>query len=239
MKKALIPLLLCLIVVGVAGAEDDPKGKIVFEDEYHDFGRAVEGDILTHRFKFSNVGRGVTTLTGIKSSCGCTVATATLKPYQAGEESTLTVTVDTKDKKGFITKTVEVLLENDEREKVAVVMTVELMPPPHPAVDAGMVVTKDAQCKKCHLETGVGFEEGFLYHRVCKQCHGARGKGASAQGFTAGAWQESVNDDFIKKAIREGVEEKKMPSFVDGVTPPLTDAQVDSLVSYIRTLRGK
>lgn len=239
MKKALLPLLLCLAVICIGGTEAGTKGKIVFEDEYFDFGKATEGDVLTHTFKFKNGGQGVTTLTGVKSSCGCTVAVAALRPYQAGEESTLTVTVDTKDKKGFITKTVEVSLENDEREKVAVIMTVELAPSPHPAVDAGTVVTKDAQCKKCHLEAGVGFNEGFLYHRVCMQCHGAKGTGASAKAFTAGAWQESVNDDFLKNVIREGIEEKKMPPFVKGVTPPLTDAQVDSLVSYIRTLGGK
>lgn len=239
MKKVLSALLLCLAAACVASAEDAAKGKIVFEEEFFDFGKATEGDVLTHTFKFKNAGRGAAALTGVKSSCGCTVAATTLKPYQPDEEGAMTVTVDTKDKSGLITKTVEVSLENDEREKAPVIMTAELIPQPHPPVSAGTVVTRDKQCKKCHLDAGIGFEEGFLYHRVCVYCHGTKGEGASAKAFTSREWQDSVNDDYLKKVIRGGIRGKKMPPFVDGVTPPLTDGQVDSLVAYIRTLEKK
>ncbi len=239
MKKVLIPILLCLTAAGMAGAGNGVKGKIVFEGEYFDFGKATEGDVLTHTFKFKNAGRGAAALAGVKSSCGCTVAATTLKSYQSGEEGEMTVTVDTKDKRGLITKTVEITLENDKREKVSVVMAAELIPQPHPAVDAGTLVTRDEQCKKCHLDAGAGFEEGFLYHRVCVQCHGTKGEGASAKAFNASEWQKSVSDDYLKKVIRGGIEEKKMPPFVEGVFPPLTDAQIDSLVTYIRALEKK
>jgi cytochrome c6 len=79
----------------------------------------------------------------------------------------------------------------------------------------------------------------------CSSCHGADGKGQTDQGkkmktadITAAAWQKSVTDEQLKKAILEGVNRQKdgvkqeMESYKDSLKPE----QVDALTQYIRAL---
>jgi hypothetical protein len=47
--------------------------QIKFEEPIHDFGTVNEGDIVEHRFKFTNTGKVALTILDAKSSCGCTV----------------------------------------------------------------------------------------------------------------------------------------------------------------------
>ena len=54
--------------------------------------------------------------------------------------------------------------------------------------------------------------------------------------FTDANWQQSVSDAHLKQRIHEGLTEVGMPSFVKGVTPPLNDDQVESLVKYVREI---
>jgi mono/diheme cytochrome c family protein len=77
-----------------------------------------------------------------------------------------------------------------------------------------------------------------LYARHCASCHGRDGR---AQGFKARAkgtrnltdreWQERVSDERIFNAINNG--KGRMPGF----GKKLSEAEVDSLVKYVRGLR--
>lgn len=64
---------------------------------------------------------------------------------------------------------------------------------------------------------------------------GKKGVGGFGRALNDAEWQK-VDDAHIKKTIHVGIPDKGMPSFVDGVTPALTDEQIDSLVQYIRSL---
>ncbi|KAF0201912.1 MAG: hypothetical protein FD173_2070 [Gallionellaceae bacterium] len=210
------------------------QGHIVFEHSFFDFGTVVEGDIVKHTFKFKNDGAGKVKIVKTETSCGCTTATGALREYAPGESGEMEVVVDTKGKKGIIVKTVTLTLENNEAATVDLSLTMKLEPPPHPKIEKMRNINADAACKSCHLESGVGQSGVFLYHRVCAQCHGKKGVGGFARALNDAKWH--VSDAYIRKMIHAGLPEKGMPSFVDGVTPPLSDEQVGSLIAYIRGL---
>jgi mono/diheme cytochrome c family protein len=211
-------------------------GHLVFEQSFFDFATVTEGDIVKHTFKFKNAAAGKVKILKTETSCGCTTASGALKEYAQGEAGEMEVVVDTKGKKGIVVKTVTVTLENDETEKVELSLAMKLEPPPHPMISNVRNINAEAACKSCHLESGEGQSGIFLFHRVCSQCHGKKGVGGFGRVLNDAAWQKTVNDAYIKKTIQGGLPDKAMPSFVDGVTPPLTEEQTDSLVQYIRSL---
>jgi mono/diheme cytochrome c family protein len=85
------------------------------------------------------------------------------------------------------------------------------------------------------LESGEGESGIFLFHRVCSQCHGKKGVGGFGRALNDRKWQK-VDDARIRKVIVGGMPDKGMPSFVDRVSPALTEVQIDSLIQYIRSL---
>lgn len=210
-------------------------GHLAFEHSFFDFGTVVEGEIIKHTFKFKNDGAGKVKIAKTETSCGCTTANGALKEYVPGESGEMEVVIDTKGKKGIIVKTVTLTLENGDVATFDLSLTMKLEPPPHPKIEKMRNINTEAACKSCHLESGEGQSGVFLYHRVCSQCHGKKGVGGFARALNDAEWQK-VSDAHIKKTILGGLPGKGMPSFVDGVTPPLTEEQVGSLIKYIRGL---
>jgi len=73
-----------------------------------------------------------------------------------------------------------------------------------------------------------------LFQQNCAVCHGAGGKGVAAvhtPDFTNPAFQRSLSSQDINGAIRNGKDNGRMPAW----SGKLTDAQIDSLSTYIRT----
>jgi mono/diheme cytochrome c family protein len=73
-----------------------------------------------------------------------------------------------------------------------------------------------------------------LFQQNCAVCHGAGGKGVAAvhtPDFTNPAFQRSLSSQDIAGAIRNGKDNGRMPAW----SGKLTDAQIDSLSTYIRT----
>ena len=211
------------------------RGHLVFEHGFFDFGKVTEGDIVRHTFKFQNQGAGKVKIVNTETSCGCTTASAALKEYAPNESGEMEVVVDTKGKKGIVVKTVTLTLENNEADKTELSLAMKLEPPPHPKIEKVRNINAETACKSCHLESAEGQSGIFLFHRVCSQCHGKKGAGGFGRALNDAEWQK-VDDAHIKKVIRGGLPDKGMPSFVEGVTPPLTEDQVDSVVQYIRSL---
>ncbi len=69
-----------------------------------------------------------------------------------------------------------------------------------------------------------------LYEQSCASCHGGLGGGGVGPALDAGSNAESLTDEQIAGAIEVGP--GTMPGFGQ-----LTDAQVDSLVEFIRSLQ--
>ena len=77
--------------------------------------------------------------------------------------------------------------------------------------------------------------------KYCAKCHGDDGKGQTKMGkvlkisdMTAAKWQSKHKDADLKKVTREGNKKIKMPAFGPN---KLTDAELDAIVKYIRSLK--
>jgi len=76
-----------------------------------------------------------------------------------------------------------------------------------------------------------------IFNSQCAKCHGRDGRAKTARGrqthtrdITNSEWQNDVSDERIFNSISRG--KGKMPAF-----KKLSDADIDSLVSYVRRLR--
>ena len=76
-----------------------------------------------------------------------------------------------------------------------------------------------------------------LFNSECAACHGRDGRGKTKRGrqthsrdISNAEWQNDVSDERIFNSVSRG--KGKMPAF-----KKLSDAQIDSLVTYVRQLR--
>lgn len=92
----------------------------------------------------------------------------------------------------------------------------------------------------CNREVAGGKADGpAVFREACARCHGESGApSASLQAqlgvkdLTSPELQQRLTDDDIRKQIRVGSENKRMPGFGTA----LTDAQVDALVAHVRSI---
>ncbi len=82
-------------------AEPVPVGPLTtleFEETSHDFGEVMEGEKVTHLYKFTNTGNEPLVISNAKGSCGCTVPQWPREPIPVGESGEIKVQFDSKGK---------------------------------------------------------------------------------------------------------------------------------------------
>ncbi len=82
--------------------------KIVFEKDFHDFGKLIAGEKVSYSFKFKNTGKSLLVISAVNTSCGCTVSNYPKQPIKPGETNYIDVSFDSKGTHGFQHKTVTV-----------------------------------------------------------------------------------------------------------------------------------
>jgi mono/diheme cytochrome c family protein len=75
----------------------------------------------------------------------------------------------------------------------------------------------------------------FLYERTCAGCHGADGKGGAAIALGDPVYLAIADDATIRRVTSDGVPGTSMPAFAHRSGGMLADAQVDVIVSGIRS----
>lgn len=82
------------------------------------------------------------------------------------------------------------------------------------------------------------FDAAATYNSKCAKCHGRDGRSKTTRGWLTHSrdlsksdWQDEVSDERIYNSISNG--KGKMPPFKKS----LTDAQINSLVTYVRGLK--
>lgn len=93
---------------GQVTVRDEKAPKIVFEEAEYDFGTIMQGEKLTHVFVFTNEGKSDLIINSANTSCGCTSSTPPKTPIKPGEKGEITVTFDSKTKKGAVENTIRV-----------------------------------------------------------------------------------------------------------------------------------
>ena len=88
---------------------------IYFPETQHDFGKVSEGEKINYTFRFVNKGQSELVIKDVKSSCGCTAALLSSSNIKPGQEGTIKVEFDTKNRSGKNSKTITVQ-SNDPKD---------------------------------------------------------------------------------------------------------------------------
>lgn len=107
-----------LTITGSIVKSNDMSGSdpmIYFPETQHDFGKVNSGDKVNYTFRFVNKGESSLIIKDIKTSCGCTAALLSLDNLQPGQEGTLMVELDTKNRSGKMSRTITVQ-SNDPKD---------------------------------------------------------------------------------------------------------------------------
>ncbi|MCX2762685.1 DUF1573 domain-containing protein [Aquimarina muelleri] len=81
---------------------------MAFTETTHDFGVIDEGDIVEHKFTFTNTGAIPLVIISAKGSCGCTVSKWPKEPISPGAAAELLVTFNSNGKPNMQTKQVTI-----------------------------------------------------------------------------------------------------------------------------------
>ncbi len=89
------------------------SSKLLFEEDFHDFGTVPQGPQIEYSFKFTNKGKSPLIIDRVQPSCGCTGATTDGKnEYAKGESGEIKVTFNTQGREGHQEKQV-IIFSND------------------------------------------------------------------------------------------------------------------------------
>lgn len=88
-----------------------------FTEDVHDFGKIMQGEIVSYSFKFKNVGKSDLIIMSAKASCGCTVPEYPQKPIRPNEEGIIKVSFNSDGRKGIQSKSVSILANTQPNVK--------------------------------------------------------------------------------------------------------------------------
>ena len=83
--------------------------KIIFENNTFDFGEIIQGEKVTHSFKFTNAGNTDLIVTSAKGTCGCTIPKWSKEPIPPGGSGEIGVVFDSDGKSGVQAKDITVV----------------------------------------------------------------------------------------------------------------------------------
>lgn len=92
-----------------SGVTKDELPVMVFEKEFYDFGKIIQGEKVSYRFKFKNDGKTDLLISSVTTSCGCTTPEYSKVPVAPGKEGYVTVSFDSDKRQGVQQKSITVL----------------------------------------------------------------------------------------------------------------------------------
>jgi hypothetical protein len=87
---------------GIDKQQKDNMPEIQFDNLSYNFGKVIQGEILSYTFHFKNTGKYNLLISSILPSCGCTTSIPPKAPVKPGEKGEVTITFDSKYKNGEI-----------------------------------------------------------------------------------------------------------------------------------------
>jgi mono/diheme cytochrome c family protein len=206
----------------------------------------IDAGTVEAQFKFAvtNVSPGDVTVFAVRTSCGCTTAHLPPMPWKLapGDGGELDITMNVAGKNGTVAKTVTV--STDKGNKVLIVKTViaehgAAAPPMTErernrqlaAVDRQAVFKGD--CARCHSAPAEGKKGPELYASACGICHEAEHRADMVPDLHVP--RREMGRELLRVWITRGKEGSLMPAFAAESGGPLSDRQIDSLVTYMTT----
>lgn len=87
--------------------------QIKFENDTHDFGKIKQGDKVTYKFNFANIGKSPLIISNVVASCGCTQPEWPKSPIKPGEGGQITVTYNSTGHSGLQDKMITITANTD------------------------------------------------------------------------------------------------------------------------------
>lgn len=92
--------------------------EIKFEEAEYDFGKIIQGEKVSHAFRFTNTGNKNLIVSSAAGSCGCTVPEWPKEPIKPGASSKIEVLFNSEGKSGYQEKTVTVVTNCEPATRV-------------------------------------------------------------------------------------------------------------------------
>lgn len=101
---------------------------MAFKTDKHDFGLIMQGEKVSHTFKFTNEGGTDLLISDASSTCGCTVSTFSREPIKPGETGIIEVVFNSASRSGANYKKVKILT-NAQPNTIELTITAEVYVP--------------------------------------------------------------------------------------------------------------
>ena len=108
------------------GSKNLPE--ITFSEMVHDFGKIIQGEVVTYTFKFKNTGKSNLLISAVSTSCGCTATKYSKKPVAPESDGFVQVTFVSEGRKGFQNKTVTILANTQPNKTTLRVKAMVVIP---------------------------------------------------------------------------------------------------------------
>lgn len=136
MKKYAFILLLSLFSSAIAFGQtsEGPKSGpvITFTETSFDFGDLVQGDTVSHVFKFTNTGTQPLVLSEVLTTCGCTAPAWSRTPILPGQSGDILIRYNSTGKMGIQNKVVTVIsnaTNANAQSPARITIRVNVLPP--------------------------------------------------------------------------------------------------------------
>ena len=225
-----------------------PLTALAFDAESKDYEARVGEENAPFIFNVTNVSGGDVSITGVRTSCGCTVAQLPSMPWKLapGASGPIKVAMDLRGKRGLIIKSVNIdttagyksLMVRVNVPDLAVTNNIASL-----AMLAGerqrnqVLALGDRQavfkgdCARCHLDPARAKLGPALYFSACAICHDAISRAAMVPDLRQPRTHRNV--DYWRQWINHGKPGTLMPAWAASTGGPLSLPQVDSLVDYL------
>ncbi len=239
-NRVVVPVLILVAVALLASTVMAAgKARIRFEGLTHDFGELRADEKVEFDWPYHNEGDGPLKILRTRSSCGCTMTLLDGEVIEAGNTGKLKIAFDPAGQHGSVTKTLSVVTNDPERQRVLLTVKAKVLPVDtptvegdHPPITGQSLLMGD--CATCHAAPAEGKSGEELYTAICAMCHGVDGTGISAPSLRHPSYLESRSDQELNEGIAFGTTNPRMPGFGQLMGGPLTEDQIDTLVKLLR-----
>ncbi|MCL2168174.1 MAG: DUF1573 domain-containing protein [Lentimicrobiaceae bacterium] len=76
--------------------------EIQFDNLSYNFGKVIQGEVLSYTFHFKNVGKSSLIIADVQASCGCTTSIPPKAPIRPNEKGEISISFDSKHKTGEV-----------------------------------------------------------------------------------------------------------------------------------------
>ncbi len=222
-----------------------PLDALVYDSETKEYTPKPGESSAPFKFWVTNTYSSDAVILSVTPSCGCTSAKTPPMPWtlKPGESGSFEAAMDLASKIGDVSKSIMVVSSSGVK---GLTITVHM---PGAGTAAGGPMgdvdrTKNMQmalgdrqvvfkgdCAACHAKPGEGKTGHQLYIAVCSNCHDSAHRAAMVPDLKA--LKHPTSAEHWRKWITSGRVGSMMPAFSQKEGGPLTEAQVESLVTHL------